>query len=513
MAIEPQSESYQDLFPGAQLSIRPKGPVTDKSFISPPRLADLILHIFGIGRSPKWLKVSHLALSQSVQLLLFDGLDESRYQQFFSALPDFTSFMGDGFPMSVITAAKDGRLISGINSLLGIVKPPKKRIKFVSFEEMLALPAELFDNGFPMKTEPLLEGKLRFEHFRLGRLTEEDLREYEELPETVPSARPVIALDCEMIETSLGDECARVSVIDADGQLLIDEFFKPLGDIVDLRTEFSGITIENIEHATLTSYEVVKTLARVASRETLIIGHSLENDFRAMKLVHYRVVDTSIVYNHESQYPYKPSLVRIYAKYISKPFRVGDSGHDSAEDARATLELASHAIGHPVHKIEAPPQPPELFQKLKSRVAQINFFVDPKRAALCGSADHVKVAVHEAGDDLCAHFIQAMTEERPPFAIACFSDLATCDVADEVEGEICGCYNRWLAQIRAQVPSNSITIVYAGTGNPKRLKADLKTLDPKWQNAGHDPARKEEFEKCRRGFCWVICTNNPPPDG
>jgi RNA exonuclease 1 len=373
---------------------------------------------------------------------------------------------------------------------------------------MLASPEELFDNGFPIANPPVLEGKLRFEHFQIARLTSEDLTEYEELPEIVPNAQEVIALDCEMVETSLGDECARISVVDHEGNLLLDHFFKPLGDIVDLRTEFSGITAEHIEGATVTSYEVVKTLAQFASRQTIIVGHSLENDFRAMKLIHYRVVDTSLVYNREAQYPYKPSLVRLYGKYISKPFRVSDSGHDSTEDARAALELAAHAISHPIHKIQPPMPNPELFQKLKPRVVQINFFTEPPRAALVGLDPQVRVTVHDSGDDLCANFVRSITEERAPLTIALFSDLATCELNDSVEGEICERYNRWLAQIKADLPPDSITVVYTGTGNPKRLKVDKKTLDPKWQSAGLDPERKDEFEECRRGFVWVVCTSD-----
>jgi RNA exonuclease 1 len=509
MSIDPAGADYRELFPEAQISVKMNHRVGPGWFITPPRLADFVLHLFGLREGPKFLSLNHIALVQSVQILLFDGLDQSRFERFEQSLPGFTILKENGFPISVRGIKKQRHLKSGIDSMLGIEKSPKKFVRYATFEEMLATTEELFENGFPLKKEIGLEGggPRRFELFGLRRLGDEDLKDYEELPECVPKSPFVVALDCEMIETSLGEECGRLSVIDADGNTLFDEFLKPIGSVVDLRTGFSGITNDHVERARIPSSDVRRLLSGIASRDTIIIGHSLEYDFRVLKLVHYRVVDTSLVYKDEAIYPHKPSLESLYTRYISERFRVSGCGHDSLEDAKAAFELAWYAMANPIRAARLPPPVPELFSKLKGKVSRIDFVTDPSRAASVGSCDHVLVSEREQGDDLCSDFIRRITEERPPLSIACFGDLARCEIDDSIESEICSRYDRWLARILAHVPPNSVTIVYGGTGNRKRIQGNETRVGRKGQDEATDRSSKAELDLCCRGLAWVICTN------
>ena len=65
----------------------------------------------------------------------------------------------------------------------------------------------------------------------------------------------------------------RVSVIDFDQNLIINEIVKPIGILLDPNTEFSGVTSLQIEQATLTFDDVQKQLLSTISSDTILVGH------------------------------------------------------------------------------------------------------------------------------------------------------------------------------------------------------------------------------------------------
>uniref|UniRef100_A0A1I7SFF2 Exonuclease domain-containing protein n=1 Tax=Bursaphelenchus xylophilus TaxID=6326 RepID=A0A1I7SFF2_BURXY len=82
--------------------------------------------------------------------------------------------------------------------------------------------------------------------------------------------------------------------------------------------------------------EVKRLMFRYVNQNTILIGHSLEFDLRALKLVHHNIVDTSMVF-HVSHRHSKHSL-----KALSKMFmgiRIQENGHCPVEDSMAALHL------------------------------------------------------------------------------------------------------------------------------------------------------------------------------
>lgn len=61
-------------------------------------------------------------------------------------------------------------------------------------------------------------------------------------------AADIVALDCEMIYTTAGMAIARVTILDADARVLLDEYIVPNGMTVDLVTRWSGVTEEALEN-------------------------------------------------------------------------------------------------------------------------------------------------------------------------------------------------------------------------------------------------------------------------
>jgi len=165
----------------------------------------------------------------------------------------------------------------------------------------------------------------------------------------------IYAIDCEMCYTTNGMEIARLSVVGIDGRPIYDSLIQPETPIIDYNTRFSGLTERdfrrgekdkalNTSSSAIAIGPPVKSLREVQndlmgfiSASTIIVGHGLENDFRALMLVHSLVVDTSTLYPHFFGLPYRRSLKSLAKSYLKRDIQTGT--HDSLEDARASLEL------------------------------------------------------------------------------------------------------------------------------------------------------------------------------
>ncbi|XP_053321894.1 RNA exonuclease 1 homolog [Spea bombifrons] len=149
----------------------------------------------------------------------------------------------------------------------------------------------------------------------------------------------VFSLDCEMCYTTHGLELTRVTVVDPSLQVVYDTFVKPDNDVIDYNTRFSGVTEDNLANVTTSIRDVQAVMLNLFSADTILIGHSLENDLLALKLLHDTVVDTSIVFPHRLGLPHKKALRNLMADYLRRIIQDNVGGHDSSEDAAACMEL------------------------------------------------------------------------------------------------------------------------------------------------------------------------------
>ncbi|NXX49879.1 REXO1 exonuclease, partial [Tricholaema leucomelas] len=164
------------------------------------------------------------------------------------------------------------------------------------------------------------------------------VKTFEKLP-TTEGYPGIYALDCEMCYTKQGLELTRVTVINSDLKVVYDTFVKPDTKVVDYNTRFSGVTEEDLENTSITLRDVQAVLLNMFSADTILIGHSLESDLFALKLIHGTVVDTAIVFPHRLGLPYKRALRTLMADYLKRIIQDSVGGHDSSEDARACMEL------------------------------------------------------------------------------------------------------------------------------------------------------------------------------
>ncbi|XP_073322012.1 uncharacterized protein [Pagrus major] len=149
----------------------------------------------------------------------------------------------------------------------------------------------------------------------------------------------VYSLDCEMCYTIHGLELSRVTLINSSVQVVYDTFVRPDNEIIDYNTRFSGISEEDVKGNCTSLREVQETLLSFISADTILIGHGLETDFCALKLLHGMVVDTTVVFPHRLGPPHKLTLNNLTAEYLRRIIQERVCGHDTAEDAAACMEL------------------------------------------------------------------------------------------------------------------------------------------------------------------------------
>ncbi|KAI8884534.1 hypothetical protein K501DRAFT_182022 [Backusella circina FSU 941] len=153
----------------------------------------------------------------------------------------------------------------------------------------------------------------------------------------------LIAVDCEMVLTEEGSALARLTLINEEGDIILDQIVKPDSPVTDYLTKYSGITPETLGSATCSLRRAQKYFRKMVDHNVILVGHGLENDLRAMKIAHPYCVDTSLIFDHIRGPPYKPSLRVLARSHLGLVIQDRNDGvhigHDSSEDARATLDL------------------------------------------------------------------------------------------------------------------------------------------------------------------------------
>jgi RNA exonuclease 1 len=164
----------------------------------------------------------------------------------------------------------------------------------------------------------------------------------------------LLAVDGEMCHTEAGLEICRLTAVGWDEERVLDVLIHPETPIVDYNTRFSGLTAASFEEGgfpsgvvpvglpqqTFTLHQVMtEVLPLVMGPQTLLVGHSLENDLLKLRLDHPRILDTSILYPHNKGPPYRMALRDLSRVHLQQFLQEGSDGHDSYEDCIACLRL------------------------------------------------------------------------------------------------------------------------------------------------------------------------------
>jgi DNA polymerase III epsilon subunit-like protein len=163
---------------------------------------------------------------------------------------------------------------------------------------------------------------------------------------------PIVAIDCEMIGIGRRSYLARVTIVDFSGRVIYDKLVKPpimrnATLKINYRTAVSGVTEEMLKHGE--SFPRVQSQVMSILKSKIVLGHGLTNDFNALQILdwreRYRYFDTTEIPFFMKAHPYYPDRMQprklkdLVAEYLGKVIQVEGAPHDSAEDARAVIEL------------------------------------------------------------------------------------------------------------------------------------------------------------------------------
>mmetsp|Transcript_73017 Transcript_73017/g.136381 ORF Transcript_73017/g.136381 Transcript_73017/m.136381 type:complete len:523 (-) Transcript_73017:17-1585(-) len=177
-------------------------------------------------------------------------------------------------------------------------------------------------------------------------------------PKTKPvaNAKIVLGVDCEMVYTKEDpNACARVTVVGMAKTLLDLYIETPADTVLDYRTSISGIKPPQLlkENGAL-PFEVVqqKVLEKI-SPDTILVGHALQNDLRALRICHSKIVDTALLFAVEGKttvHKHKlHSLVTLMKPKVATLKSANLTGaHDSRQDAEWAMQIALYEASiHP----------------------------------------------------------------------------------------------------------------------------------------------------------------------
>ncbi|XP_027914835.1 small RNA degrading nuclease 1-like isoform X1 [Vigna unguiculata] len=162
----------------------------------------------------------------------------------------------------------------------------------------------------------------------------------------------MLAVDCEMVLCEDGTEAVvKVCVVDHNLEVKLNEFVKPNKKIVDYRTEITGISSQDLEAVTCSLADIQKSLKKLLSKGTILVGHSLHNDLHVLKLDHVRVIDTSYIFQSVNGSMHRrPSLNGLCQAVLGCAVREKGVPHNCLDDARAAMKLVLAKIKHGVDK-------------------------------------------------------------------------------------------------------------------------------------------------------------------
>ena len=165
-----------------------------------------------------------------------------------------------------------------------------------------------------------------------------------------------IAIDCEMVgigTDGVKSALARASVVNWDGEVLLDTFVRVPERVTDFRTRVSGVRAKDIsvKNDDAIDHEECRLKVGELLMDKILVGHALKNDLSALMISHPRhdIRDTArykpfMRATGRSGGKLRPRKLRdLVFEHLGMRIQVEGEAHCSIDDARASMELFKYA--------------------------------------------------------------------------------------------------------------------------------------------------------------------------
>ncbi|KAH7295524.1 hypothetical protein KP509_27G053300 [Ceratopteris richardii] len=161
----------------------------------------------------------------------------------------------------------------------------------------------------------------------------------------------MISLDCEMVDCDDNTKAiVRVCAVDAEYKVLLDMLVKPNRPVLDYLTSITGICEADLQNTTCSFLDAQAAVLNLLTCNTILVGHSLHNDLKALKIDHARLIDTSFLFQFRNKpESFNAGLNSLCKAVLGYTFRDDTKPHDCILDATIPMKIVHHVLMHGIN--------------------------------------------------------------------------------------------------------------------------------------------------------------------